>query len=73
MLSGLVHTCMYVFNFYLFCTLFYIPVPSLNKDFIIIILLLLISLRTIREIQRFEYVPVPEGEPPYNLTDYTIL
>ena len=30
MLSGLVHKCLYVFNFYWFCTL------SLNKDFIII-------------------------------------
>ena len=42
MLSGLVHTCMYVFIFYWFCTLLYIPVPSLNKDFIIIIIIIII-------------------------------
>ena len=40
MLSGLVHTCMYVFNFYWFCTFLYIPVPSLNKDIIIIIIII---------------------------------
>ena len=39
MLSGLVHTCMYVFNFYWFCTFLYIHVLSLNKDFIIIIII----------------------------------
>ena len=37
MLSGMVHGCMYVFNFSRFFTLLYIPVPSVNKDFIIII------------------------------------
>ena len=41
MLSGLVHT--YVFNFYWFCTFLYIPVPSLNKDFIIIIIIIIIK------------------------------
>ena len=40
MLSGLVHTCMYVFIFYWFCTFLYIPVPSLNKNFIIIIIII---------------------------------
>ena len=40
---GLVHTCMYVFNFYWFCTLLYIPVPSVNKDFIIIIIIIFIN------------------------------
>ena len=40
MLSGLLHKCMYVFNFYWFCTLVYIPVHSLNEDFIIIFQLL---------------------------------
>ena len=39
MLSGLVHTCMYVFKLYWFCTVLYIHVPSVNKDFIIIILM----------------------------------
>ena len=43
MLSGLVHTCMYVFNFYWFCTFLYIPVPSLNKDFIINIIIMLFN------------------------------
>ena len=35
-------TCMYVFNFYWFCTLLYIPVPSVNKVFIIIIIIIIL-------------------------------
>ena len=44
MLRGLVHTCTCMYVFLILnrlCTLLYIPVPSLNKDFVIIIMIIL--------------------------------
>ena len=38
-----IHACMF-FNFYWFCTLLYIPVPSVNKVFIIIIIIIILQI-----------------------------